>query len=332
MHAVIDASDSGFFQYWNKLCESDSVQNPIYMQQRLDSRSAKEDAPQFTDRSFLIMAAEEPVFGCSLTLHLDEHGRKCIGYFGREASSHVNQSTFSTPTNNFRPDAIRLLQDHINRLIEEIQPHSIDYIDPVSCGVMSPVTQVLLEKGATPVVQKAQVIDLSISQRKLYRSLTKSCRGMVAWGRRNLEIEVISGDRFDYSQGEYAAAINTGSVPFENDKLTYAALIEKGNGFLVQGRYRGELVSSSLFVHNSKTCHYVFADNVSGSPDRPVLYALVWEAILRSKEMHCSQFDFGSTTVSNSTEASHSNTGLTASSFGGESHARLHVTLDRKPH
>ncbi len=331
MHAVIETSDSSFFQYWDKLCANDPVQNPIYMQQRSGSQSAQKDMPQFTDRSFLIMAAEEPVFGCSLTLHLDERGRKCIGYFGREASSHVNQSTLQTPSNNFRPDAIRLLQEHINQLIEEIQPHTINYIDPVSCGVMSPVTQVLLEKGATPIVQQAQVIDLSVSERELYRSMTKSCRGMVEWGRRNLEIEIISGDRFDVSQGEYAAAINTGSVPFENDKLTYEALIKKGNGFLVQGSYRGELVSSSLFVHNRKTCHYVFAENISNSLDRPVLHALIWEAMRHSRDKHCGHFDFGCTSISKSKESSTSSCSLAASSFGGESHARLRVTLDRQP-
>jgi hypothetical protein len=102
------------------------------------------------------MLAEEPIFGCSLTMHLDEQGRKCIGYFGREASSLMNQATMQTTSNSFRPEAIRLLQEHINQLIEEIQPHAIDYLDPVSCGVMSPITQVLLEKGAIPIVQQGR--------------------------------------------------------------------------------------------------------------------------------------------------------------------------------
>ena len=331
MHAVIETSDSGFFQYWDKLCANDPVQNPIYTQHRSESKSAQENKPQFTDRSFLIMAAEEPVFGCSLTLHLDEQGRKCIGYFGRAASSHVNQSSLQSQTNSFRPDAIRLLQEHINQLIEEIQPHTINYIDPVSCGVMSPVTQLLLEKGGTPIVQQAQVIDLSISERELYRSLSKSCRGMVEWGRRNLEVEVISGDRFDVFHGEHAAAINKDSVSFENDKHSYEALIKKGNGFLVQGRHKGELVSSSLFIHNSKTCHYVFADKLSNLLDRPVLHALIWKAILCSKDLQCKQFDFGNTSVSESGGSSTAKSSLPVSSFGGESHARLRVTLDRKP-
>ena len=61
---------------------------------------------------------------------------------------------------------------------------------------MSPVTEVLLEKRAIPIVQQAQIIDLLISKHDLLRSMAKSCRGMVAWGRRNLGIKIVSGDRF----------------------------------------------------------------------------------------------------------------------------------------
>lgn len=324
MHAVIETSDSSFFQYWDKLCENDPVQNPIYMQQRCESQVASDGNSEFTDRSFLVMAAEEPVFGCSLTMHLDEQGRKCMGYFGREASSHVNQATMQAPTNSFRPEAIRLLQEHINHLLEEIQPHSIDYLDPVSCGVMSPVTQVLLEKGAIPIVQKTQVIDLSNSKRDLYRSMTKSCRGMVEWGRRNLEIEFVSDEDFGASLIDHAGAIYAG------DRSSYEALIKKGNGFLLQARYNDALVSSGLFVHNNNTCHLMSAEKTPGSIDRPVLHALIWEAMLQSRDMGCSQFDLGSTAVKAGSELPSSGSDFSATCFGGEPHARLRVTLDRK--
>lgn len=324
MHAVIETSDSGFVRYWDKLCANDPAQNPIYMQQRLESAIPGDTASEFTDRSFLVMVAEEPVFGCSLTMHLDEQGRKCIGYFGREASSYVNQSSMQAPTNSFRPEAIRLLQQHINQLIEEFQPHSINYLDPVSCGVMSPVTQVLLEKGATPVVQKAQIIDLSVSKRDLHRGMTKTCRGMVEWGRRNLDIQMISGDAFDASIANHAAEI------YADDRLACESLIRQGNGFLLQGRYNDELVSSGLFVHNNKTCHLVCAQRMPDSIDRPVLHALVWEAIQQSRLLQCNQFVFGSSSVNPSAESSQSGSDFSATCFGGESHARLRITLDRK--
>ena len=76
-----------------------------------------------------------------------------IGYVGREASCHMNQATMQASSNSFRPEAIRLLQERINQLIEEIQPDAIDYLELVSCGFMPPVTQVLLEKRVIPILQ-----------------------------------------------------------------------------------------------------------------------------------------------------------------------------------
>jgi hypothetical protein len=329
MHAVIETTDSEFLQYWNKLHVNDPMQNPIYMQKNADCQSSLENIPHFIDRSFLVLAADEPVFGCSLTLHLDEQGRKCIGYFGREASTHVNSSTMHASSHSFKPEAVRLLQAHVNQLIEEIQPHSVNFLDPVCHGVMSPVTQVLLEKGAQPVVQKAQVIDLSVSQRELYRNMAKSCRGWVEWGRRNLEIDVISGESFESSVLQHAEALSINKDSFSDDRMTYAALIAQGNGFLVQGRYKGELVSSSLFVHTEKTCHHVFMDKLINSPDRPVLHALIWQAMLHGKSKNCNQFDFGSTAIIDANNTVPSKHELAAAGFGGESHARLRVTIER---
>ncbi|MDG2337229.1 MAG: hypothetical protein P8N94_04470 [Gammaproteobacteria bacterium] len=317
------------FGYWDKLYANDPVQNPIYMQQRADSLKIKDSAAQFTDRSFLVMAAEEPVFGCSLTLHFDQQRRKCIGYFGREASSHINQSSIQAPTTIFDEKLFGLLQAPIGQLIEEIQPHSIEYLDPVCWRVMSPMTQVLLNHGGRPVPQRSQLIDISIAERELHRNMSKSCRGMVEWGRRHLDIEIVHGDCFDASTNEHFVSINLEKVFTENNKFIYESLVKRGNGFLVQGRYRNELVARSLFVHNNKTSHQVFAENKSGSLDRPVLHALIWEAILHSKRASCSQFDFGSIAIWASSKNSVKPDDFNASSFGGERHVQLRITLKR---
>ena len=121
--------------------------------------------------------------------------------------------------------------------------------------------------------------------------MTKSYRGLVAWGRKNLEIEILSGNRFDDPLGDQAGEVYGG------DRTAYEALIKIGNGFLVQDRYKGELVSNGLFFHSNKTCYLVSAEKMSNSIDRPMLHALIWEAILQSRGIHCSQSDFGSATI-----------------------------------
>ena len=97
----------------------------------------------------------------------------------------------------------------------------------------------------------------------------------------------------------------------------------------MQCRYKNELVANSLFVHNNKTWHKLFVENKSGSLDRPVLHALIWEAMLHSKRASCSQFDFGSTAIWASSKNSVKPDDFNASSFGGERHVQLRITLKR---
>ena len=155
---------------------------------------------------------------------------------------------------------------------------------------------VLLEKGAISIFQRVQIIGLSISKRDLQRSMAKRRRGMVAWSRRNLDIEIVSGDRLHASLVDWAVEIYGG------EGVSCEALIKKGNGFLVQDHYKGELVSNGLFAHNNKTCHLISAKKISHSIDIPVLHTLIWKAMLQIRDMHCSQFDFWSSTVGSSSE------------------------------
>jgi hypothetical protein len=127
----------------------------------------------------------------------------------------------------------------------------------------------------------------------------------------NLDIEIVSGDHFDESLVDQVGEICPG------DKVAYDALIKKGNGFLVQGCYKGELVSNGLFAHNNKTCQLISAQKISNSIDRPVLHALAWEAMLKSRDMHCSQFDFGSSAIGPLNEHSSSGVDLLAAGLGG---------------
>jgi hypothetical protein len=98
----------------------------------------------------------------------------------------------------------------------------------------------------------------------------------------------------------------------------------------VQSYYKGGLVANGLFAHNSKTCQLISAQKISNSIERPVLHALIWEAMLQSRDMHCSQFDFGSSAIGPLSERSSSGVDFSAARFGGKSHARLRVPLDRK--
>jgi len=118
------------------------------------------------------------------------------------------------------------------------------------------------------------------------------------------------------------------SLPLSNSPFSswraYEELIRQGDAFLVQGNYVGELTASTLFVHTEKTCDYVFGDTRADSPDRPMLHALIWKAIMHSKTLGCSQFNLSQSAA---TPAEESHDAALAAGFGGEAHTRLKVSL-----
>ncbi len=326
VHAVIEVTDSDFKHYWSELFENDPLQNPLYSPNRYEQVSPAQAEISFTDRSFVVVAEHQPVFACSLTVHTDYCGRKCFGYFGLEASTHINRQSMQGASNNFKPEAVELLQHHINRLIDENQPNLLEYLDPVSCGVMSPVTQVLLEKGAKPIVQTAKIIDLTLSEHALKRKLCKSQRCKITWGQRNLVIRVASGEHFSESDAWslsrlFDAAMATGDSPYSS-RESYEQLIRQNKAFLLQGYYANEAAASALFVHTARTCHFVYG--FSDFSERPIMSALIWSALQHSKKLGCELFEMGRPAR---TSASKSDRSKFLNSFGGDSHTRLKVCL-----
>lgn len=328
MHAVIEATDSNFNHYWSELFANDPLQNPFYSPQTRACLNKTRSDLGFINRSFVIIDSDKPVFACSLTMHIDDSGKKCLGYFGFEASTHVNRMSMESTSNNFRPESVFLLQQHINQLIEEIQPDSLEYLDPVSCGMMSPVTQVLLEKGARPIVQTAKIIDLSKSLPELQRNIHKPKRALIYWGQRHLVLERISGASFEDTAAQSLAhifdeAITSGTSPCSSLQ-TYEQLIRQDKAFLVQGTRAGKTESCALFLHADRTCHFVFGSSLPQSEERPLLHALIWEAIQYSKKIGCTQFEIGR--MAKTDDVKSSRTQL-LNDFGADSQTRLKLCL-----
>ena len=329
MHTVIESTDSKFASYWRTLFANDPLQHPVYALQKFD-RAVESENSQFTDRSFLVMSEEQPVFGCSLTLHTDEKGRRHMGYFGLEAATHVNRNSLEKPSNNFQPEAIRLLQEHTNFLIEDMQPDSLAYVDNVSCGIMSPVSQVLLEHGAQPTIQSTQIIDLTGSTRQILRNVRKSYRGYIRWGWENLTTEIIGGEVLNESSARFLQSLHlVETIPQQPDRdlwHTYEELVRKGSAFLVQSRLKNELVASSLFAYTENTCHYLTGSILEDCPNRPILHSAIWQAMMHSKQLGCEQFQLSD---SASEPARNSENVVLAAGFGGEAHTRLKMKLNQ---
>lgn len=321
MHAVIDTENNAFNDYWNKLVAADPGQNPLYA----PARDTDDVAGQsFIDHSFMVVSEQEPVFGCSLTLNQDKEGRRRLGFLGREASNLVNRRSLVKSSNNFQPEVIRLMQDHFRQLIDEVQPDTLEFLDPVSCGLMSPLTQVLLECGALPAVKKCQVLNLALPRADLLNKVDSQYRKLIEWGNENLCFDVIRGDRLEQLVSRLPELCNAAAVDDADAWSAYRELIEQGKGFVVQAwspeSHSGTDRISGLFIHNHHSCHYVLDDSSLQVDDLGLLHALLWRAIMHSRNIQCRHFDFGGWASNHSS--------IDAEKFGGVAHTRIKVSLN----
>lgn len=338
MHTVIETNDSLFQQHWNVLLSNDPVQHPLYESYSQNSEQQSgvvEDASgSYQDRSFLIVSGNQPIFGCNVTLHVDRRGRKRLGYFGLDAYTHVNRASLNKPSNNFSPEAIRLLQQHIDQLLEHEQPEAIDYLDPVSCGIMSPVTQVLMRKGALPTVHQVQLINLQHSESELFANLSEECQENILQAEAAevaVETAVVANDDAVIDvQPPLESELAFHEQSIQAHRLhNYLQILNRGHGFLVQATIDKALAASALFVYSNRTCQYVYADllqdgNSSNFPEQQLLQQVVWQGMLEGKARGCELFDFG---YQQAGAATGNRPVLAPEDFGGVSHTRLKVSL-----
>lgn len=325
MHAVIESNDAAFNDYWNRLVESDPLHSPLYASAR---RQQGLHAAAFTDLSFVVMANDDPIFGCSLTVNKDYQGRQRLGFLGREASTLVNRRKMDQPSNNFSPDAVRLLQSHFCELIELFKPDYLEYLDPVSCGLMSPLTQVLLEKGARPSVRQNQVIKLTLSEPAILSVIDPRYRELIQWGRKHARINIL--DDLDVCARhsrlpELCNAIGDASVNSGVDCWdSCTQLMADGKGFVLHAcaeQASGGLEHiTGLFVHNAHTCHFVIDDAALQAARQPLVYIMLWEAIIESRRRGCHYFDFGGWAAKYGS--------IDPAKFGGTAHTKIKVLLE----
>ncbi len=315
MPKVFAAGDKQFSSYWEDLFARDPFQHPLYSQ-RLDHGN-RQQAPQYQDRSFLVVHDDEPIFGCSLTLHAGGDGRRHLGYFGLDAVTHVNRHSMLPAINNFRPDAIQALRDYTSDLLATLQPDSVSFLDPVSCGIMSPVSQVLLEQGAKPTIYQAQVLDMRCSSLALQHGLRPSFRSMVSWGLRNLDFSI--EENMTQSCGEATAAQS--DLAWNRIALLreYDSLLPLDNTFNVQARRGGNLVGSVLCARTDKVCYLIASSCLADTEPMSVLHSMLWQAIEHVKALGCEQFDLGLPVQDTSQEFE--------LGFGGNSSTRLKFHL-----
>ena len=326
MHSIINVSDNNFGKYWQQLLGGNSTQRVESRARDSGARFMLEQRPRFEDFSFMVVENEQPVFGCSITTHR-EKGKVHLGYYGEEASFHINRNCLRAPSNNFDPDALRLLENHVTRLIDKLRPDSIQYIDPLTCGMMSPVTQVFLSLGAVPEFRKIQLLSLGKSELELSRAISKRYRSYIHWGRDQLDLasETLEGviprkdrqtqfsTRKHLCEGpDVSGLFTTGSMAGK----TVASVSCGNTSPLIDSVVRKAGLSGKAMMFEEYSVQPFFRD-------QPVIHALLWHAIQQSRKLGFEYFLMSHNPVILKGQPFE----LNVSEFGGECQDYLVVSL-----
>ena len=141
-------------------------------------------------------------------------------------------------------------------------------------------------------------LDLGLSEEELLKNMRKTTRYLIRQGLKNEEIKIIkSNDIRDiekFNNLYLATKTRHQFSPFSLNYLKneFLSFLADNEISIFLGKYKGELVSSGIFVFWQNIGFYHHGASSLKYPKVPVSYLLLWEAIKRAKEKGCQKFNF----------------------------------------
>jgi hypothetical protein len=328
---IIYIDNPMFWDYWNELSNSTNYQHPMFFEHGIEFyKEYYFHDSSYEDKSFIVVERGIPLVGAIFCLDknltLSGYG-KPINYvenqkldvIGMKAARKLFKKMFSAIWSDNQVNYI-LLRDYV--LID---------------GSISNLCRSLLDRSGKAELLFLHMINLSKSIEEIHRGFTKSCRHSVNWGLKNLELEIkdsknITPEDIDRLRELHIKEAGRETRSKESWNIQYS-LILKGSIFMVNAFLDDVLVSSALFIHNSKCCLYGVSASSRSLFDKPIGHAVIWKALNYAKEIGCDYFDFGDLIYSSSDHQmsdKENNINRFKKSFGGETKIQLIVNWRKK--
>lgn len=247
----------------------------------------------FKDLSFIVEADGCPVSAVIAALRRFQSGKTEISGFGRPVLYIENSKCDCGILRRAR----KLSRREMERLLSLHQSSDVVYCDFLNHNQLSPVSLLLLDKGATATPYFTQVIDLSKSEVELREQIRKSYKSLINWGDRNLQMCIVDAQSITNSHIEdfrrlhiQAAGRETRSV--QTWKIQHKQVLAN-EAFLILGYTNQELVTAAFFIYNHRCCLYGVSASNRSLFDKPMSHSILWTAILHAKKLGCQYFEMG---------------------------------------
>jgi hypothetical protein len=194
--------------------------------------------------------------------------------------------------------AQRLLRDEIKSLLQAQSGRAlIRYRDRLLGGYLSLASRVLLDLGAKATPHFSQIIDLSLPEEVIHRSLTKACKWSVNWGQKNLTHKVLDStsmtiDHIEEFRRLHFEAADRETRSRESWKLQYE-MVRSGEAFGVFAWMKHSLVSAALFSYSKSHCFYGVSASRRDLFDKPLSHGVIWLGLLHAKILGVRYFEMG---------------------------------------
>ncbi len=147
-------------------------------------------------------------------------------------------------------------------------------------------------------------IDLSLSENEIKANVRKSYKSLINWGKNKMDIKVydynnINPELMEEFENFHIKVAKRRTRSHESWMMQYEA-VKQNMGYVVNGYYENELVSSVLVLNGKEQAYYGVAVNNRDlmSENRPIGHAVLMEAIYEAKRKGMRIFHLGNVTPS----------------------------------
>lgn len=141
-------------------------------------------------------------------------------------------------------------------------------------------------------------LDITPAEDELLKNMRKTTRYLIRQAQKNSDIEITKSSDIEsvkkFSELHNKVSLRQKFVPFSLKFLENEfSVFKKDNEVLMfQAKYKGEIVGSVMIVFHSGKAYYHHSALLGEYSKIPVIYLLMWEAILEAKKRGCVAFDF----------------------------------------
>ena len=290
----ISCNDPKFGELWLQLSQSARFLNSFYQPVNLLFYEELFSSVDTKEISFLVVSNGIPYCGIKAYLHTQSDSSRQISCFGlpllyleRLTEDHISLAA----CRRFVKSHLRTILDGFN---ENLYVH---YKDDLVNNSLSPISRLLLEKGATNSTDLSQYIDLCQSEGFLHSQLTKSYKWSVNWAKKNLQIQILDSSNINSNYIEQFRLLHCQEAGRQTRSVRswhiQHDMVQSNEAFCVYAFLDNSLVSAALFPCSSTHCFYGVSASVRQLFDKPLGHGVVWHAIMYAKQKGIHHFELG---------------------------------------